>query len=101
MEPTRRCARQRHLLLLADGRLHARTPGEFTLARLRLNRAALVAHRVRRLSQVAEQGLLERYRDLLILLEQMQQRHAALLEDHRALLQEQRDLIRLLTSTSK
>jgi hypothetical protein len=35
------------------------------------------------------------------LLEQMQQRHAALLEDHRALLQEQRDLIRVLTATSK
>jgi HNH endonuclease len=92
-------SRDHHLLLLADGRLYARTPtGEFTLARLRLNRPALVAHRARRLSQVAEQGLLERYRDLLTLLEQMQQRHAELLEDHRALLQEQRDLIRLLTS---
>lgn len=94
--------RERHLLLLADGRLHTRTlTGEFTLARLRLNRAALVAHRARRLCQAAEQGLLERYRDLLTLLEQMQQRHAALLEDHRALLQEQRDLIRMLTSTSE
>jgi hypothetical protein len=31
----------------------------------------------------------------------MQKQHAALLEDHRALLQEQRDLIRILTSTSK
>jgi hypothetical protein len=94
--------RERHLLLLADGRLHARTlTGEFTLARLRLNRAALIAHRARRLAQAAEQGLLDRYRDLLTLLEQMQQRHAALLEDHRTLLQEQRDLLRLLTSTSK
>ena len=93
--------RDRHLLLLADGRLHPRTPtGEFTLARLRLNRPALVAHRLRRLSQATEQSLLERYRDLLTLLEQMQKQHAALLEDHRALLQEQRDLIRLLTSTS-
>lgn len=95
-------ARERHLLLLADGRLHARTPtGEFTLARLRLNRTALVAHRARRLSQAVEEGLLERYRDLLTLLEQMQRRRAALLEDHRALLQEQRDLIRLLTSRSQ
>jgi hypothetical protein len=94
--------REHHLLLLADGRLHACTPiGEFTLARLRLNRPALVAHRARRLAQVSEQRLLERYRDLLTLLEQMQQRHAALLEDHRALLQEQRDLIRLLESASK
>jgi hypothetical protein len=92
-------SRDRHLLLLADGRLHARTPvGEFTLARLRLNRPALVAQRIRRLSQVAEQGLLERYRDVLAILEQMQQRHATLLEDHRALLQEQRELIRLLMS---
>jgi hypothetical protein len=66
-----------------------------------LNRAALIVHRARRLAQAAEQGLLERYRDLLALLEQVQQRHAALLEDHRALLQEQRDLIRLLTSPGK
>jgi len=90
------------MLLLADGRLHARTPtGEFTLRRLRLNRTALVAHRARRLSQVAEQTILERYSDLLSLLEQMQRRHASLHEDHRVLLQEQRDLIRLLASTSK
>jgi len=94
--------RDRHLLLLADGRLHALTAtGEFTLARLRLNRAALVAHRVRRLTQTAELELLERYRDLLTLLEEMQQRHASLLEDHRALLEAQRDLIRLLSATSK
>jgi hypothetical protein len=94
--------RECHLLLLADGRLHARTQtGEFTLRRLRLNRAALVTHRVRRLAQAAEQRLLERYRDLLTLLEQIQQRHAALLEDHLALLREQRDLIRLLTSSSE
>src|SRR5262249_40911899 len=95
-------SRDRHLLLLADGRLHALTPtGEFTLARLRLNRSALVAHRARRIGQAAEQRLLERYRDLLTLLEQMQQRHAVLLEDHRALLQEQRDLIRLLQSATR
>lgn len=94
-------SRDRHLLLLADGRLHGRTPtGEFTLARLRLNLAALIAHRARRLAEVTQRDLLEQYRDLLILLEQMQQRHAALLEDHRALLLEQRDLIHLLTSMS-
>jgi hypothetical protein len=34
-------------------------------------------------------------------LEKMQQSYTALLEDHRALLQEQRDLIRLLTSRSQ
>jgi hypothetical protein len=94
--------RDRHLLLLADGRLHARTPtGEFTLARLRLNRPALVAHRARRLAQGTEQAILKQYRDLLTLLEQLQERHAALLEDHRALLREQRDLIRLLQSVSR
>src|SRR5262245_46301111 len=86
--------RDRHLFLLADGRVFARTPiGEFTLARLRLNRPALVAHRARGLARAAEHGLLQQYRDLLTLLEQLQERHAALLEDHRALLQEQRDLI--------
>src|SRR5262249_41233459 len=95
-------ARDRHLLLLADGRLFARSPkGEFTLTRLRLNRAALIVHRARRIAQIAEQGLLERYRDLLTLLEQMQQRHAALLEDHHALLHEQRELIKMLASMRK
>jgi hypothetical protein len=93
--------REQLLLLLADGRLFPRTPtGEFTLARLRLNRPALVAHRARRLAQDSEQRFLEQYRDLLKLLEQMQERHAALLEDHRALLQEQRELIRLLQSAN-
>ena len=82
--------RNRVLLLLADGRLFAITPtGEFTLARLPLNRPALVAHRARRLAQANEQHLLEQYRDVLTLLEQMQQRHASLLEDHRVLLQDQ------------
>ena len=95
-------SRDGHLLLLANGLLHARSPvGNFTLARLRLNRPALVAHRARRLAQTTEQSLLDRYRDLLALLEQMQQRHAALLEDHRALLQEQRDLIRLLIANKQ
>lgn len=92
-------SRDRHLLVLADGSLHARTPkGEFTLARLKLNREPLVAHRKRRLSQAAEQGVLERYQELIAVIEQLQQRHATLLEDHRALLQEQRELMRLLTS---
>src|SRR5262249_48972183 len=94
--------RDHHLLLLADGRVHAITPtGEFTVARLRVNRPALVAHRAPHLSRAAEQSLLQQYRDLLTLLEQTQQRHAALLDDHRALLLEQRNLIRLLNSASR
>lgn len=91
--------RDRHLLLLADGQLYPRTPtGEFTLHRIRLNRPALVAHRMRRLTQAAEEGLLDRYRELLVLLEQIQIRHAALLEEHHALLEEQRELLRLFAA---
>jgi hypothetical protein len=86
-----------HLLLLADGRLHPVTgTGQFTLRRLRLNRPALVAHRLRRWSQGEVAKVLKEYQELLTALRQMHDRLAAALEEHRALLQQQRALMRHL-----
>jgi hypothetical protein len=86
-----------HLLLLADGTLYPITAvGEFTLRRLRLNRPALVALRLRKRSRAEEEQLLLRYRDLLALMEQLHQQQATLMSEHRALLEEQRALLRLL-----
>ena len=86
-----------HLLTLADGTLYPITPtGVFTLKRLRLNRPPLIAHRLRKHYQGEEQRLLARYRDLMLVLEQLQTQHAALLEEQRALLEEQRTLLHLL-----
>jgi hypothetical protein len=91
-----------HLLLLADGTLYPISAmGEFTLKRLRLNRPALVALRLRKSARAEEQHLLTRYRDLLALLQQVHDQHAALLSEHRALLEEQRALLRLLLKRSE
>ena len=63
----RHAAQATHLLALADGTLYPITPtGSFTLERLRLNRAPLVAYRVRRQRQQAELQLLNRYQELVV-----------------------------------
>jgi hypothetical protein len=89
--------RDRHLVLLDDGTLHPLTAiGSFTLKRLRLNRAPLVVFRTRQIRQMEEARLLKRYRDVIALLEQLHQQHAALLDEHRALLDKQWTLLRVL-----
>jgi hypothetical protein len=86
-----------HLLLMLDGTLYAiTTVGAFTLNRLRLNRPQLVAHRVQRQSLGEELRLLARYRELIGFLEQMNRQQAVLLEEHYALLKEQRALLKML-----
>jgi hypothetical protein len=88
---------ERHLLPLADGTLYPITAiGAFTLKRLRLNRPPLVAYRVRKQSEIAEYRLLTRYRDLVVILEQLHQQQVALLEEQQVLLEEQRRLVQLL-----
>jgi hypothetical protein len=86
-----------HFVRLLDGSLYpiTRVSG-FTIGRLRLNRPALVAYRRRKQSESEEFKLLARYREVIALLERLQQQQAALLEDHRALLEEQKRLLRLL-----
>jgi len=93
----RREAASAHFVELADGRLYATTAtGTFTLNRLRLNRPPLVAYRSRRRQRVEEQRLLTRLRDVVALLEQSHAQQAALLEEHRSLLQEQQRVLQLL-----
>lgn len=86
-----------HFLELDDGTLQPlTTTGAFTLRRLRLNRPPLVAYRLRKRQQVEETRLLIRYRDLVRLLEQLNNQLAVLMEEQRQLLEEQRELLRLL-----
>ncbi len=88
-----------HLLESDAGTLYALTPtGAFTLKRLRLNRSPLIAHRLRKRQHAEQVRLLTRYRDLVQLLEQLNTQLAALMEDQRQLLDEQRELLRLLLS---
>lgn len=85
-----------------DGALHALTAtGAFTLARLRLNRAPLVAHRLRQLNQAEQKRLLTRYEGLLLSLGSLAEQQAALLVEQQKLLQEQRTLLALLLRQKK
>ena len=86
-----------HWLLLADATLYPLTAtGRFTIARLRLNRPPLVAYRCRQHLQASELRLLEQYREVVTALEHLQRQHALLLAEHRVLLEEQRELLKLL-----
>jgi len=86
-----------HLAVLDDGRIHPLTStGAFSVARLRLNRPPLVAFRVRRAAEAERLRLLNRYRHLLALLEQVREQQSELLVEQRSLLEEQRALLRLL-----
>jgi hypothetical protein len=87
----------KHFFEVDDGTLHPLTStGAFTLRRLRLNRPPLVAYRLRNRQQAEEIQLLTRYRDLITLLEQLNEQLAALMEEQQKLLKEQRELLRLL-----
>ena len=86
-----------HFLHIEGGSLYPLTPiGRFTLQRLRLNRAPLVAYRRRQQLQADERRLLTRYRELVELLDHLQAQHLALLQEQQQLLEEQRNLIRML-----
>ncbi len=86
-----------HFIELDDGTLYPLTEtGLFTLQRLRLNRSPLIQHRLRKRQEKEEQRLLERYRDLTQLLEQLLNQQADLMEEQQELLQEQRELLQLL-----
>lgn len=86
-----------HFVLLADGTLYPRTAiGTFTIARLRLNRSPLIAHRLRQITRSEEGALLTQLRDVIGTLERLQAQHALLLEQQRQLLEAQHALITLL-----
>jgi len=86
-----------HFVELDDGTLHPLTEtGSFTLQRLRLNRPPLVEHRLQKRKKKEEQKLLERYRALTQLLEQLLAQQASLMEEQHELRTEQRALLRRL-----
>jgi hypothetical protein len=96
--PRREPASQ-HFLELDDGTLYPLTAtGAFTLKRLRLNRPPLVAYRLRNRQQAEVIRLLTRYRDLVRLLEKLHTQLSVLTEEQRQLLEEQRELLKLLLS---
>jgi phage gp36-like protein len=70
--------------------------GAFTLKRLRLNRSPLVAYRLRKRRQTEQIRLLARYREMIRLLEQLNIQLSVHTEEQRQLLEEQRELLRLL-----
>jgi HNH endonuclease len=93
----RREPRDTHVLLLADGTVYPLTQtGAFTIRRLRLNRPPLIAYRLRQQARAEEARLLTQFRDVVALLERLQQQHAALLDEQRALLEEQQAILTLL-----
>lgn len=75
--------------------------GRFTIERLRLNRSALVAHRQNRRRQEEEAHLLEHYKALVQLLEQINYQLASQVAEQRQLLEEQRSLIQFLLRQKK
>lgn len=86
-----------HLLLLTDGTLFPTTPvGEFTIARLRLNRSPLVAHRLERMRREETELLLQRHREIIRTLEHLTDQQSILLEENRTLLEEQRRILHML-----
>ena len=89
--------REQHFTLLADGILFGTTgTGDFTAQRLRLNRPALVALRLRRLRDRDYNRLLTRLQDVTTILEHLGLQHAALVREQQEFLEEQRQLLQAL-----
>ena len=87
----------KHFIELDNGTLHPLSQtGEFTLVRLRLNRPPLVAYRLRNKQQREDARLLNRYRELVKLLGQLNVQLAELTEEQKRLLEEQQRLLKLL-----
>lgn len=70
--------------------------GTFTINRLRLNRQPLISYRLRKKQGEEELRLLTRYGELVELLEGLNRQMSNLMEEQQALLQEQRELLRLI-----
>lgn len=86
-----------HFIELEDGLLAPLTrTGEFTIKRLRLNRSPLVLYRKRRQQHRENVRLLNQYRDLVELINEVNERYAKLIDEQQTLLELQQDLLRLL-----
>jgi hypothetical protein len=93
----RRDTANAHFLVLANGLLAPLTlTARFSIERLRLNRPQLIAFRQRNQERSQALRLLSRYREAVASLEELSQQFAALLEEYRGFLEEQRLLLRKL-----
>ena len=88
-------ARELHMLALLDGTLLPLTDtGRWTIMRLRLNRAALIAYRQNRQRQIESERQLQQYRDTVDLLNQLLTQEEKQRRDQQDLLRTLRDLLR-------
>jgi hypothetical protein len=86
-----------HVIELDDGRLAASTQaGAFSINLLHLNRPALVAYRQNRRKALIDANWLERYRQLVVVLDQLVEQQAQVIAEQKALLAEQRQLLQRL-----
>lgn len=90
-------AQEKHFVELGSGALEALTDiGEFTIQRLRLNRAPLVEHRKRKRQTAEEVRLLQEYRRLNSVLEQLLAEQANELQEQKRFLVELSSLVKIL-----
>lgn len=95
----RHSAASEHFLLLDDGMLKALTEtGAFTMRRLHLNRATLVAYRLRQRALAEQDRVLTYYHDLLAAQAQLIAQLAKQVEEQQALLAEQQIYLTLLSN---
>lgn len=86
----------KHFLALDNGLIQSITPiGNFTLQRLRLNRSALVAFRLKKLQNKEQTRQLIRYKELINLLENLNKELTTLSKEQQILLEEQQELLRI------
>ena len=85
-----------HFIKLDDGKLIPITPiGEATIQELRLNREPLLLYRKQKRQKSESSRLLTRYRDLVQLLEHINQQYSELVNEQNSLLEEQHELLNL------
>jgi hypothetical protein len=86
-----------HFVEAENGRLVALSvTGDFTLRRLRLNREQLVIYRLRRREQLESARMLERTQESMAVLVELNRQLANLNAEQQALLQAQRNVIKIL-----
>ncbi len=88
------------VVLLAGDLLPLTATGEFTARRLRLNRPQLVMRRLLRQRANEELQLLDRYREIVLLLENLLRQKTGLVAEQRRLLEEYKRLLLLMTEQS-
>ena len=84
-------------MLLENGHLQPLTEtGRFTITRLRLDRVALVKHRIQKQQQKQRQKELEQYAELLSVQRQLNQQLSVLVQEQNDLLKTYQQLLEML-----